>query len=258
MNALDFLFDFVALMSSSAMSLPPCTNKVQDVPAQEPQASDLLLIQGAQVPNNNNGHPQQATQTPYPQVAAELPSISLHEDNIAAFSRSHASDVNQKPIVWIPEPPYPQHAQYAASSHQSPHLPDYSQLTPLPGFDCNFPCGHHPNQRCHCMYIPTAEVCTSYGSTSPYAHDQMSLQAPQQFQYLPGDRVMCEYDWDNHYFDQPCKRQYFPAHNHSMKNGRHVPVIPQEMWDINQLGLDISPHTHHNGQIAAENLMAHP
>lgn len=258
MNALDFLFDFAALMSSSsAITLPPCTNNVQDVLAQESQASDLLLIQGTQVPINNNGHPRQAIQTPHPQMTAGLPSIPLHEDNIATFSSAHASDVDQKPIDWIPAPHCPQHAQHAVSSQQPPHFPDYSQLTQLPGFDCNFPCGHHPNQRCYCMYTPTAEVCTSYGCTSPYAHDQMSLQVPQQFQYLPGDGIPCEYDWDNHYFDQPWQRQYFPPHSYSMKDGGYVPVIPRERWDSNQVGLDTSPHTHHNGQIVAENCKTH-
>ncbi|KAF2631106.1 hypothetical protein BU25DRAFT_455434 [Macroventuria anomochaeta] len=256
MNALDFLLDFATLMgTSSALTIPPGSRNAPNIPTQEVQTSKALSLQSAQKPFPHGDHLQQAPQPFHPQLGTGIPSMTSHEETIAAFSRAHASPTIQNPIDWIPAPPYPQHP---STQGQILHHPEDHWFTEVLSFDCELTCGHHPDQQYHCRYMPPPSVCTADGCAPPppWKANQVLLQHQQPFQHIPAEGLSCEYNCEDCFYRQPCHFPYFPPHSNCTQDGC-VPVAPVEMWGHVQDNLEMFTHRGNQGRVVRGNLLQH-
>jgi hypothetical protein len=235
MNALDLLFDFAALMStSSAMTLLPNTNSALDIPAQGPTPKAISNETQMLV-----SHEDQLQQTIGPQaslhsqLAHNIPSIHHHDDTITAFSRPGANPLLQAPGTWPLVSFPPQHP----GIQQRTHLPQQHQLIPFSELDCEFACGLRPSQQCHCAHRSMASACYAFGCAPPWDANQYPLQqpepVPQQMLHLTGNKLPCECNCEDCYFGQSYHCQYFPPHSYVLKD-KWTSVEPRETWGQNQ------------------------
>lgn len=148
MNALDFLFDFAALMStSSALTHPQGTAE----PTQEPQASRAL--------------PKTTAPAQYPQLQASVQhplhlldasvnptSIPQSEVDVAILLGAPAKPTNQHSLDWIPAPRF---MQQASRQEHDPVLPEHLRLpsSEVPPFDGDFAWPHCPCQSYGCTHL---------------------------------------------------------------------------------------------------------
>ena len=180
MNALDSLFDFAALMStSSAMTLIPVPNdsneSAQDMKPFKARSTTTAPVQSCQML-----HPLQ-------QIDGSMHGLPQIEKPIAVFSRAHIDSGNQHPIDWILAPPFSQgklmQGQHSLLSEHS-RVPAYE----TPAFDC---CSHHLSQPCACNYGFTSSRSYQQDSMVPSAKNDQHMilgQAGPELQYFPGQQ----------------------------------------------------------------------
>lgn len=185
MNALDSLFDFATLMStSSAMTLISESNDLnesaQDTQTFKTRPATAALAQSCQMPHHSQ------------HIDDNIHQLPQTEHPIVMFSRAHFDSGNQHPFGWIPEPLC---SQRMPMQVQHPPVPEYSRLPAYetPAFDCyGLPCGHHPSQRCHCNFDFPPSRRYLQGSVPSAGNAQHLLLGPsgpelQYFQQLPVD-----------------------------------------------------------------------
>lgn len=232
MNALDSLFDFAALMStSSAMTHSPDSKRTPDNPAHTAQTSKAPPSQAPQIQLHYDDHP---THHQPPAQNPTNPSLPHYEPKPAAFSRSHADPTHQRPIDWIPASSYSLQAPHS----QDPQLPAYHHLPDFSGFDCDFACGHHPDQGCRCAYVASLPVCSPYGCVSPVEVRRVGVPHAEmgvvEFQDGAGGLV-CGYGCEERYFGRPCQCVQFALQGCG-GGGERVSVAQGEMWMGGQEG----------------------
>ncbi|KAF1928023.1 uncharacterized protein M421DRAFT_92844 [Didymella exigua CBS 183.55] len=229
MNALDFLFDFADLMStSSAMKLPPGTNKY----AQDTQASKALSTTA--VPSQSSQY-QGEVQQPSQQLGAGIDSILVpqSENDMATFSRTHVESAIQHPIDWVLSPQF----------MQQPYMQEHSLLFPehlrLPssedlsfGFDITYL--HHHDQSCHCTHMPPPSMRFQHGCMIPSGWNvqQPHLEhlEPELHHLLPLPTEGLTYgnNCEHHVPGQLFACEYYPPHSYWAEDGC-VPVAPRSI-----------------------------
>lgn len=240
MNALDFLFDFAALMStSSAMTQSPGAGKAPNLSVHQIHPSKASSSLGSHIPE---GRLQPSRHRLQSQPTRSIPSLPQEGNNMTTFSRTNADDVNNVPIEWIPTLP---RSQNVPSTQHTSLLPNYSQLDHLSTLDCDLPCGQNPNQHCYCRHISPLVLSTSHDWVPPYVHDQSFMQFPQHFQQIQEEEVPCGYICDEPQSGQPCTGRYLPTQPYSIVES-DMHIFSQPMWDIDQGDLDVHAYDHTN------------
>jgi hypothetical protein len=198
MNALDSLFDFAALMStSSAMTLPP------PAPAQAiPPAKASTYI-----PPTYNPHMHQPPQPQYRQnnfysqlVSTVLP-IHQHKDRHTTLQ---VPQLERDLGSWHSAPLLSTQVE-SAQHHYGIWQPDFNKHTDLTH---EFPCVHHPNQLCNCTSPPPTPECYGAGCAPLWDGDQLSSQqlgrVPQTLRRGAVDGGPGEYVCGDCYLGRPC------------------------------------------------------
>jgi hypothetical protein len=232
MNALDSLFDFAALMStSSAMTLTPNPNNVSVVPTQDARTSQVpsataVPAQVSQSRERMQHHPQQ--------LGGGMHSLPRSENNVAIFSGAQVNSGNQHSVDWAPAPPF---MQQTLVQDCYPPMPEHSRLPlyEVPTPDCDVPCGHHPIQRCNCKYMLPLSRRYQQGSIAPNAWNNEHLLLRhlglQHSQQSLADGFPCE---------GQVPGQMSPPHGFCI-NDNCVPVVPYST-DLQYGSLDIGLH----------------
>jgi hypothetical protein len=190
MNALDSLFDFAALMStSSAMTFIPDPNdsngSAQGTQTSKGCSASIAPAQSSQVPGRMRHRSQQ--------LHSNMHSLPQIEVPIATLSRAHVDPKNQHSIDWISAPPF---LQEMSVQGQHPFLPDHSRLPAydVPAFDCyDVSCSHYPTLRysCNCTFPLLRRY--QQGPMVPNTEDDQRVlleqygPEPQHFQQLPAN-----------------------------------------------------------------------
>lgn len=212
MNALDSLFDFAALMSSSsAMTLRPAY-KTQNVLSQGAQRSKMLSVQGAQLPHGPRNQAQRPEPPSHTRSEAFVPLDAAYK------ARVPTCDMQQSALDWVPATLQLQNLQYLG------HQP----LTYLAEHNQDFVCSQHQYQSCQCTNIPMWNM-----HQPPLQYTEL---APQYLQQVP-DQGLPWY--------QPCQNQLCgPLNNHQSlplpdyySGGDSMPISPQDtMGDEANIG----------------------
>lgn len=222
MNALNSLFDFAALMStSSAMSLIPDSHdsneSAQDTKRSEACSATTAPAQYCQVLGRTQHLPQQ--------VDGSLHSLPHTESPIATFSRAHVDSGNQYPVDWVPALPL---SQDISVQGQYSLMPEHSRFSGygVPAFDCcNILRNHHSSQRCDCKYsnpLPTHYLQGTMVQNARNAQHVLREQSwPELQRFQQPQAVMLSRE--GHVPGQP-----LPLHSSCIENS-HEPVTPQSV-----------------------------
>lgn len=195
MNALDSLFDFAALMStSSAMTAPQHPKNDTLVSALDTQSSNA---HPSSIPSTQSSQPQGRMQQPSQQQSGGIHSLPQTENDIAMFSRAYADSGTQDPIDWIPAPALLQ--QISRQEHDR-FILDESCLgicdAPFP--NCrDVDCSHRPSHP-DCNYSLPLSRHYKQGSVMPNARNDWHIlpgqyeRELQHFQRMQADMLLGE------------------------------------------------------------------
>src|SRR5690242_18988354 len=192
MNALDSLFDFATLMStSSAMTLASDTNDCPGILSRTSQMSSAAA-QSTQIPC---GHGNQSQQHVHTQLEACAPSNIMHKQSLVDVSRAGTHQIGQSDLDWFPAP---QQLRTPYAQYQSLDQSEGQHLTRASAPDREFDFSH----------------CTSM----PMGYLQQP-SAPQYLQQMPDQQL----PWHHVCHDQPCfppsNHQFFPPLGHDFVGG---------------------------------------
>ncbi|KAF1362756.1 hypothetical protein EJ07DRAFT_174296 [Lizonia empirigonia] len=237
MNALDYLFDFAALMStSSAMTVSP---NADGMPSKRPAASQ----EAASISSSSHDAPMPCSFENQPLRPPHLdddnPSMPSQEDAMAVVPRSHGSDPEQNPNDWIPAPA---HLQDLALQHNKYQLQvGPRQFLQTPGSYSELICGHHPESQCHCRYLrpalnhPSVDCAPLWMQQAPQM--QYSELEAQELQHVRQEDGVYEHGYEDGAFGQQHHGQDFPSHGFCGRD-ECMPVMSGEVWDVRQNHVD--------------------
>lgn len=215
MNALDSLFDFATLMStSSAMTLASDTNDCPETLSRTSQISSAIA-QRTQIPC---GHGNQFQQHVHTQPEACAPSNIVHKQSFVDVSRAGTHQIGQSDLDWFPAP---QQLRNPCVQYQFLDRPEGQHLTQVTG--------------------PDREVDFSHCTSLPMGYLQQPA-APQYLQHMPDQQMP-----GNHVcHDQPCiplgNHQFFPPLGHDFIGGS----IPASHQQIAGDGINIAFQNYNN------------